>query len=436
MTIRNIPQPVSPIPNLQPELQDNRMRSYRACWAILTKLNLAPVSVEDAWAYFASEYDVESRKELSEQQCVKLEAQLRAAQESVLLRLALIAKIQQSVENEPVQPTKLAVPASFKADTQRGRKDIEIAADATDADIQELANERQQTIVRFAGFDGMDKKVTTFNPLAPKAVLLFVEGTDGSKELINTIESPSDDFVVKCEDYADSKQVDLIAHYPDGSWKYMPCMSTQQRQALRENPPTLSGGCTKCGSLTCGGVGSTGKPCTATPETHIEVMDVIVGRNTTEYKVVSDVPKLADLKEWTQHRANTTGNTVIVVGADKVEMLRSVPIAKDRYVNRDVDGEIAQADFYNLGEKRQIDITFSGKSKVYTYDKLGDVDVALCELFAQHNQFDRFYKHITQIRLKYQAYLEGELPACAPMPVEPADDINWAHVSYYANPCA
>ena len=67
-------------------------------------------------------------------------------------------------------------------------------------DIQQLANKRQQMISRYIG-----KVLDEWTPEPPSALLLFIEDKDGNKTLLNSIKSPSENFIEKCEDYADSK---------------------------------------------------------------------------------------------------------------------------------------------------------------------------------------------------------------------------------------
>lgn len=123
-------------------------------------------------------------------------------------------------------------------------------------DIQRLANQRQQMIVRYIG-----KVIDEWTPAPPSAaVSLFIENSEGEKTLLNTIKKPSPEFITKCEDYADKKQVDLSVHYPDGLRRFIPCLPPKDRQNYRKSPPAMSG-CRKCGSITCAGVGATGVSC-------------------------------------------------------------------------------------------------------------------------------------------------------------------------------
>lgn len=257
MQIGNTHQPVATIhppytPEPQAELQDNRRRAMRACFAILNNLDLAPITTDDVWAYFKSQFQNWTRSEWTERQFVVLEAKLRACSESAQLKTNLINTI---------------------------------------ADWKPQGGE--------------------FIPTFQRAYVWRIE---------------SDRCVLVNDD------------------EY-------------------------------------------TPRIH----------------------------ERCQKHANATGCSIRLEYLSKVEMYYP---HRDRYENTDVDGQISSATFYNTKGKRQIDITFNGKSKVYTYDKLGKYDVALCEVFAQHGEFDKFYYHINQIRLKYESYLDGTLPAACPPPAD------------------
>ena len=153
-------------------------------------------------------------------------------------------------ETEPITPNPRTQPARYKVDTNRGRKDIEIESNASDEQIQNLANERQQTIIRYKGYTGTRKEITEFTPEPSTSTLLHIEHPDGTPELINSIETPSPDFLTKCEDYADKHQKALFIANPDGSRRYVPALTPETRAEHRKNPPTMST-CPRCCSVSC-----------------------------------------------------------------------------------------------------------------------------------------------------------------------------------------
>ena len=167
-------------------------------------------------------------------------------------------KRQKPVESEPlnkiVPRAKLPEPR-FYVQTNNGRKPLENYNPHLEKDIQKLANQRQQMISRYIG-----KVLDEFHPAPPASLLLFIEDKDGSKTLLKSIKKPSPEFITKCEDYADKHQNDLSVHYPDGLRRWIPCLDPKDRESYREKPPQMST-CRRCGSETCGGIGSTGVPC-------------------------------------------------------------------------------------------------------------------------------------------------------------------------------
>ena len=156
--------------------------------------------------------------------------------------------------NQIVPRSKLPEPR-FYVQTNRERKPLEDYNPQLEKEIQNLANRRQQLIIRFVG-----KVIDEFHPAPPKAVLLFTEDKKGNKTLLNKIATPSENFIERCEDYADQKQVDLSVHYPDGRSRWIPSLDKETRQRYREKPTPMSK-CRRCGSITCAGVGATGVPC-------------------------------------------------------------------------------------------------------------------------------------------------------------------------------
>ena len=149
-------------------------------------------------------------------------------------------------------PRMTLQPIRFYADTNTGRKKIEIDENA---DIQQIANQRQQSIIRFVG-----RNIDTFHPHPPAKILVFIESQDGSKTLLKTVENPPADFITKAENYADDKKIDLVIHYKNGSSRYVPSLPKHMRASFRKNPPTMKP-CRRCHQPACNGVGSTGIPC-------------------------------------------------------------------------------------------------------------------------------------------------------------------------------
>lgn len=141
----------------------------------------------------------------------------------------------------------------FYADTNSGRKPIEIDENA---DIQQIANQRQQSIIRFIG-----KNIDTFHPHPPDKIQVFTEKQDGSKILLKTVENPPADFITRVEDYADEKKLDCVIHRPDGSSRYVPTLPKSLRQRFRTEGIPKMKACPRCHQLACNGVGSTGIPC-------------------------------------------------------------------------------------------------------------------------------------------------------------------------------
>lgn len=163
------------------------------------------------------------------------------------------------VENtEPLKITQRPAlpPARYYVQTNNGRKPLENYNPPLEKDIQKLANQRQQMISRYIG-----KVLDEWTPEPPRAVLLFTEDKEGDRKLLNKITNPSPDFITKCEDYADKKQVDLSVHHPDGRSRWIPSLPPKDRQSYRTTKQPATLGCRRCGSITCAGVGSTGVPC-------------------------------------------------------------------------------------------------------------------------------------------------------------------------------
>ena len=153
------------------------------------------------------------------------------------------------VEIDPEPITQKIPKSNYRVQTNRGMKTLKNYQPETEQEIQDLANQRQQTIHRY--FQEKGKAPDQFTPEPPKAVQLFIESPEGDKTLLNSIDTPSDDFIIKCENYADQHQISLVIHYPDSSSRYIPPMKPEQRQRNRKNPPTLKG-CRRCGSISCG----------------------------------------------------------------------------------------------------------------------------------------------------------------------------------------
>ena len=167
-------------------------------------------------------------------------------------------KRQKPVESEPLKivTREKLPPARYHVQTNRGIKQIENYNPHLETDIQQLANKRQQMISRYIG-----KVLDEFHPEPPSSVSLFIEDSEGEKVLLNTIKNPSPDFITKCEDYADKKQVDLSVHHPDGRSRWIPSLPPKDRQSYRTTKQPATLGCRRCGSETCSGVGATGVPC-------------------------------------------------------------------------------------------------------------------------------------------------------------------------------
>lgn len=123
-------------------------------------------------------------------------------------------------------------------------------------DLQLLANEQQRCVIGKQG----NRRETFYMPRKPEKVLVFTESKSHIRTLINAVETPSDRFDERCEDYADKQQVKVVAVFPDGSHREYPFLSVSDRAYLRKYKPTQSQ-CRRCGSITCAGVGSTGIPC-------------------------------------------------------------------------------------------------------------------------------------------------------------------------------
>jgi len=123
-------------------------------------------------------------------------------------------------------------------------------------DLQRLANEQQRVIIGVQG----NQRETFYMPRKPEKVLVFTESKSHIRTLINAVDQPSDRFDERCEDYADKYEVKVVAVFPDGSHREYPFLSVSDRAYLRKYQPTMSQ-CRRCGSITCAGVGSTGRPC-------------------------------------------------------------------------------------------------------------------------------------------------------------------------------
>ena len=163
------------------------------------------------------------------------------------------------VENtEPLKitPRPALPPARFYVQTNRGRKPLEDYNPQLDSDIQKLANNKQEMIIRYIG-----KVLDEWTPEPPSAVLLFTEDKDGNKKKLNKITNPSPDFITKCEDYADKHKKNLSVHHPDGRSRWIPCLDPKDRQSYRTTKQPAMSGCRRCGSITCAGVGATGVKC-------------------------------------------------------------------------------------------------------------------------------------------------------------------------------
>ena len=122
-------------------------------------------------------------------------------------------------------------------------------------DLQLLANEQQRVVIGVCG-----KRETFYMPRKPEKVLIFTENQSHIRTLINSVDTPSERFDQRCEDYADKYQVKVVAVFPDGSWREYPSVSEKDRAYLRKYNPTMSE-CRRCGSITCAGVSSTGIRC-------------------------------------------------------------------------------------------------------------------------------------------------------------------------------
>lgn len=158
------------------------------------------------------------------------------------------------LDERPYKNPRLRLqPIRFYADTNTGRKQIKI--DESD-DIQEIANSRQQTIIRFIG-----NNIDTFHPHPPDTIQVFTEKQDGTKILLKTVENPPADFITKVEDYADEKKLDCVIHYTDGSSRYVPTLPPSLRQQFRTEGIPKMKPCRRCHQIACNSVGSTGIPC-------------------------------------------------------------------------------------------------------------------------------------------------------------------------------
>jgi len=133
--------------------------------------------------------------------------------------------------------------------------------------------------------------------------------------------------------------------------------------------------------------------------------DVVVKGNETHYIEIVPIPRVDNLQQWAQERANSTGNMVSVRDLNNVVVFRAEPVFSDMFVNPDVDGKIVQIEFFD----GYFCLEFNGKDKSYTYDKLNQYQVALCRLFAEHSQFDELHHYLTQVRLQWQAQMTGAI---------------------------
>lgn len=122
-------------------------------------------------------------------------------------------------------------------------------------DLQRLANQQQRHVIGVSG-----RRETFYMPRKPDKVLVFTESKSHIGTLINAVDTPSERFDERCEDYADKYEVKVVAVFRDGSSREYPFLSVSDRAYLRKYKPTQSQ-CTRCGSITCNGVGSTGRPC-------------------------------------------------------------------------------------------------------------------------------------------------------------------------------
>ena len=69
-------------------------------------------------------------------------------------------------------------------------------------------------------------------------------------QLLNQMDTPSDDFITKCEDYADNKDIDLLIVYPNGNRREVRSVGVAHRKSLRDNPPVFTETwCKRCSTI-------------------------------------------------------------------------------------------------------------------------------------------------------------------------------------------
>lgn len=199
-------------------LSENGKRALRACFAILRKLLPQDSVTEDKfWEWVRDWSGEESRRNMSEYQLIWLEARLRAAENDKAVRNSILAEVRKATAQE--------VQGADKHGTG-------------DPSLVRLFQVVDKTPVRRGGW-------TSDCPVY---------------ELVNQVESPSDDFIVKCEDYADIKGVELLIVYPNGNTRTVRSVGFAHRKSLRDNPPTFTETwCKRCSTTpadcTCGRFG-------------------------------------------------------------------------------------------------------------------------------------------------------------------------------------
>ena len=124
-----------------------------------------------------------------------------------------------------------------------------------DDDLQSLANEQQRTIVRT-----VKKESWYFKPHKPNKVRIYTEDKEGYRTLLNEVDTPSKDFITRCEDYASKHSVTIVVVYKTGAWREFPPLPPTLLANIRKYKPQMSK-CRTCGSITCAGVSSTAIRC-------------------------------------------------------------------------------------------------------------------------------------------------------------------------------
>ena len=167
---------------------------------------------------------------------------------------AILEKVYAQINIDfPISTPRIA-PEKVHTYIEINGKRVPVAINSSD-NLQVFADAQQRIVVRVQGMD-----TTYYEPNPPKKVMVFTESEDHTRTLINEVDTPSANFKERCENYADKHGVRVVVVFPDGSWSEHASLSEKDRAYLRKYQPTMSK-CTRCGSITCAGVGSTGIRC-------------------------------------------------------------------------------------------------------------------------------------------------------------------------------